>query len=62
MLVLGFFDAVELQPRIAEVLLQVEGCDLDGLLLVGGQAGEALGEVSEMRNCIMKLSVNVNDV
>ena len=39
MLVFGLFNPVQLHARIGRVLLQVNGGDLDGLLLVGGQAG-----------------------
>ena len=44
MLVLGLFNPVQLHARIGRVLLQVKGSDLDRLLFVGGQAGEAVGE------------------
>ena len=43
-LVLGIRYAVELQAWVARVLLQIEGCDLDGFLLVGGQPCEAVDE------------------
>ena len=42
--VLGLLDAVELQARINRVLLQIERGDLDCLLLIGSQAGQAVGE------------------
>ena len=43
-LVLRLVELVELQPGLRRVDLQVEGRRLDGLLLVAGQAGEAVGE------------------
>jgi hypothetical protein len=43
-LVLGIRYAVELQAWVVRVLLQIEGCDLDGFLLVGGQPCEAVDE------------------
>ena len=44
MLVLGFFNVVQLHARIALDLLQVEGRDFEGLLLFGNQGGQAVGK------------------
>lgn len=44
MLVFRFLDAVELQHRAGQVLLQVKRGDLDGLLFFSEQAGKAVGE------------------
>ena len=43
-LVLRLVELVEAHARIGRVELQVEGRRLDGLLLVAGQSGEAVGE------------------
>ena len=43
-LVLRLVELVEAHAGIGRVELQVEGRRLDGLLLVAGQAGEAVGE------------------
>ena len=43
-LVLRLVELVELHARVGRVHLQVEGRGLDGLLLVAGQPGEAVGE------------------
>ena len=43
-LVLRFFDRVELHPGIDRIELQIKGCRLGGLLLIACQTSEAVSE------------------
>ena len=42
--VLRLFQLVELQTRMRRVQLQIEGRGLNGLLLIAGELGEAVGK------------------
>jgi hypothetical protein len=43
-LILGLVDPMEAHARILRIDLEIKGCSLDELLLLAGEAGEAVSE------------------